>query len=319
MHRSSLQLDLFGGYLRWTRKHQRLGLICRSQLLSSRTEPHRQTEQVLAAEYLLQWKKNRLYAEVGIKSTGGTAWILGSHLPLLPRMHFGLHVRKISNHYPSSTSRLYERTTDHGLFEQELRMKGDCSDRLQMDGFILLRQSLDPTISRAPQEMGIRGYLTIRPDLNISFGMRQRVKGTIETSTENSRPSSISTHFIQRDQTLNERAQLRSRIAVVHSDRSLLPKGGLFFQEFIFRTEKLKAAARLTGFSISDHAHRIYAYRTDVRYGFSIPAYYGQGAEFHILMGYKKKGWLLEARYTYRKIKGILDETEIRMQLIHSF
>jgi hypothetical protein len=36
-------------------------------------------------------------------------------------------------------------------------------------------------------------------------------------------------------------------------------------------------------------------------------------------MGYKKKGWILEARYTYRKIKGILDETEIRMQLIQSF
>ena len=319
MHRSSLQLDLFGGYLRWTRKHQRLGLICRSQLLSSRTEPHRQTEQVLAAEYLLQWKKNRLYAEVGIKSTGGRAWILGSHLPLLPRMHFGLHVRKISNHYPSSTSRLYERTTDHGLFEQELRIKADCSARLNLDGFILLRQSLDPTISRAPQQMGIRGYLTIRPDLNISFGIQQRAKGTIETSDEASGPSSISTQFIQRDQTLSERVQLRSRIGIVHSDRSLLPKGGLFFQEFIYRTEQLKAAARLTGFSIPDHAHRIYAYRTDVRYGFSVPAYYGQGAELHILMGFKKRGWLLEARYTYRKINGILDETELRMQLIRSF
>ena len=319
MRRSSLRLDLIGGYLRWTKKHQRIGLIYRSQSLSSRTEAQRQTEQVLAAEYLLQWKKNRLYAEAGVKSTGGTAWILGSHLQLIPRMRFGLQVRRISNHYPSSTSRLYERATDYGLFERELRMKADCSDRLQLDGFILLRQSLDPTISSAPQEMGIRGHLTVRPDLNMSFGMRQKVKGTTETSAAASGPSSISTHFIQRDQTLNERMQLRSRVTIVHSDRSLLPKGGLFFQEFIFQTEKLKAAARLTGFSIRDYAHRIYAYRTDVRHGFSVPAYSGQGAELHILMGYKKKGWLLEARYTYRKIEGILDKTEIRMQLICSF
>ena len=156
-------------------------------------------------------------------------------------------------------------------------------------------------ISQFPEHHNKWGYgdITIRPDLNISFGIGQGQR-TIETSDEASGPSSISTQFIQRNQILSELVQLRSRIGIVHSDRSLLPKGGLFFQEFIYRTEQLKAAARLTGFSIPDLAHRIYAYRTDVRYGFSVPAYYGQGAELHILMGFKEGGWLLEARCTGR-------------------
>ena len=317
--RSALSLSLFGTYLRWTKKHQRIGLIYRTQLLNGRRKVRREAEQVLAAEYLLQWKKNRIYAEGSLKSQGGAAWIIGSHLPLIPRMVFGLHLRKISKNYPSSTSRLYERSTDNGVFEQELRITAECSDRLKVDGFILHRQMLDPANLQASQQLGVRGYFNARPGLSFSFGLRQRMKGTHETNALSSSPFSLGSLFLQRDQTLNERMRLLSRIASVHSDRSLLPQGGLLFQEFVFRSRSVRASARMTGFSTPDHAHRMYTYRGDVRYGFSVPAYHGRGVEFHALIGLKKGDWLLEARFTMRKTHGLPEDTDLRMQLIRSF
>jgi hypothetical protein len=62
--------------------------------------------------------------------------------------------------------------------------------------------------------------------------------------------------------------------------------GSLFFADlgYHFKKSKIKLVGRYTLFNTPDFESRIYAYENDVLYAFSIPAMYGNGSRFYMVM-----------------------------------
>ena len=74
----------------------------------------------------------------------------------------------------------------------------------------------------------------------------------------------------------------------------------MFYQDFIFRPEEspFSLTARIAMFDTDDFDTRIYAYESDLRFAFSVPAYYNKGTRFYFNLKYRaRKHLTLEARY----------------------
>ncbi|MDR1974863.1 MAG: helix-hairpin-helix domain-containing protein [Bacteroidales bacterium] len=71
-------------------------------------------------------------------------------------------------------------------------------------------------------------------------------------------------------------------------------KGVLAYQEikYSFKRAPLRVSARISLFDTKGYDNRIYAYESDVLYGFSIPALYDRGTRFYFLATYKPLRWL---------------------------
>ena len=65
--------------------------------------------------------------------------------------------------------------------------------------------------------------------------------------------------------------------------------GFLLFQELNYNSinERFKASFRYSSFNTQNYDSRIYTYEKDVRYAFSIPAFYGKGNRFYFLLKYQ--------------------------------
>ena len=69
--------------------------------------------------------------------------------------------------------------------------------------------------------------------------------------------------------------------------------GGLLFQEAGYRTPsgRFRCSVRATVFWTEDWDSRVYCYEGDVPGSFSVPAYYGKGADLYALLTYKPVRW----------------------------
>ena len=95
---------------------------------------------------------------------------------------------------------------------------------------------------------------------------------------------------------------------------------------------KITFSSRYVLFNTTSYDSRIYAYESDVLYGYSIPAYYGKGSKLYLVVKYNVirnlDFWLRVAHtiYTDREVlKSGWDEiegnkmTEIKLQLRYKF
>jgi hypothetical protein len=101
--------------------------------------------------------------------------------------------------------------------------------------------------------------------------------------------------------------QLKSRLAFKTSQHVPVAKqrGVLFFQDIQYHKAGHKNTYffRHALFSSSDYSTRIYAYENDVLYSFSVPAYYGTGSKYYLMIRHKMNrllsAWLRYERTYY--------------------
>lgn len=138
--------------------------------------------------------------------------------------------------------------------------------------------------------------------------------------------------------TLNKRFSLRNRVEYVRVWQStginnsipITEDGFLIFQDIALKTfhYKLTITARYALFDTKSFNTGIYAYESDVRYSFSVPAYYYVGTRYYIMLNYKLSKntdlWIRYARFNYldRETNGSGDneiasnhKSEIKIQL----
>lgn len=67
-----------------------------------------------------------------------------------------------------------------------------------------------------------------------------------------------------------------------------IENGVMMYQDIKFKPlfSKLSFSLRYTYFNTESYESRIYAYESDVLYGYSIPAYYGKGKKIYLLLKY---------------------------------
>jgi hypothetical protein len=135
---------------------------------------------------------------------------------------------------------------------------------------------------------------------------------------------------------INKSITLRNRIEMMIFKEESNPhrKGFMAYQDVNFNPmgSKLSGNLRLILFETEDYDTRIYAYESDVLYGFSIPAYQNQGVKFYINGRYTlKRGidfWLRYSITQYNNLNSIgsgLDEingnkkSEVKLQARFQF
>ena len=84
--------------------------------------------------------------------------------------------------------------------------------------------------------------------------------------------------------------------------------GFLLFQEISYSSVdgRFTCSFRYLNFNTQDYDNRIYTYEKDVRYAFSIPAFYGKGNRFYLVLRYQiSDGMLCRFKYSQTNYFGI--------------
>lgn len=106
---------------------------------------------------------------------------------------------------------------------------------------------------------------------------------------------------------------LRSRVELVRFERageasktgSILYQDVLFTPEPVWRGLRLSLNGRLAAFDTDGYDARVYAYESDVRYGFSIPALAGRGTRAYVLLRAIYDRLTLETRYAVTRYEDV--------------
>ncbi|HEX5654674.1 MAG TPA: helix-hairpin-helix domain-containing protein [Chitinophagaceae bacterium] len=105
---------------------------------------------------------------------------------------------------------------------------------------------------------------------------------------------------IQVNQQLNQQLLLRNRVEITWFGRnsSFASQGFLAYSEIIYKTMEfpLSLNLRTSWFETSDYNARVYAYENDVLFDNSIPAFFGRGFRYYVILQYKAgkkfRAWL---------------------------
>jgi hypothetical protein len=106
------------------------------------------------------------------------------------------------------------------------------------------------------------------------------------------------------------------------SGKEMLP-GYLLYQNISYKpNKKIQINFRYAWFDISDYNSRIYAYESNVRYAYSMPAYYGKGTRTYLVFQYKALKFLsiwFRFSYTNNFDEELSNKQEATMQLLLKF
>lgn len=104
---------------------------------------------------------------------------------------------------------------------------------------------------------------------------------------------------------LTDALTLRSRIEMSQFKRGEQPtkNGFLLYQDLIYKKGNWQLSTRYALFDTDDFDSRIYAYENDLRFAFSVPAYYYKGNRFYLNLKYKlPKNITIEARFAQTRL-----------------
>ncbi len=104
---------------------------------------------------------------------------------------------------------------------------------------------------------------------------------------------------------LTDGLTLRSRAEISQFKRGNEPQknGFLLYQDLIYKKGNWQFSTRYALFDTDDFDTRIYAYENDIRFAFSVPAYYYKGNRFYLNIKYKlPKNITLETRFAQTRL-----------------
>lgn len=135
--------------------------------------------------------------------------------------------------------------------------------------------------------------LNLSDDFSIYFRFRHRNRQENLVGEQALNPSVqiTKTNFrIQLNYVLNEKLSLKNRLEISANSQNE-KRGFLIYQDCKYRFSKypLQLIMRYSVFDISDFENRIYSYENDLSQSFSVPANYGNGQRFYILLKWKIK------------------------------
>jgi hypothetical protein len=133
---------------------------------------------------------------------------------------------------------------------------------------------------------------------------------------------------------LNTAFTIKARVELLWYDKKAndAEEGFLSFIEGAYKFKKLQTNLRLQYFETNGYNSRIYAYESDVLYGFSVPAFFDKGFRYYANLNYditkQFTCWLRWAQTIYKSRTSVgsgLDEiagnkkSEIKLQFMYNF
>jgi len=300
---------IVGGNLSFRGNFFSLGLTAYSASLSARFQPRYELYNLLAfsgrnnvvtgTDFNLFYRFVRISGEMSRSGNGSIAWIAGLNLNPDPRFTAVILYRN----YPPDFQNLYS-----NCFRQNTLCSNEKAWFLSLSANLPWHFSLSLfadfcsfpwakfTVSKpsAGNDMGAMLSWQLNKSLNIIL---RYIYSSAETNVikedeaihGTGKESSDGFRF-QLNWAASQDVTLQSRIEFKKARQSLQPAttGWVLFQDICLKPFKLpvKIVIRYSVFDCPFYDSRIWAYEPDVLYGYSIPAYYGQGIRTSALLRY---------------------------------
>lgn len=126
-------------------------------------------------------------------------------------------------------------------------------------------------------------------DLYLRFRFRQRMEDSNNEETLVRQLRVRKNSFrIQLNYQINENLSFKNRLEI-SGNSDVFKRGFLAYQDFKYRFPKipLQLFLRYSIFDVSDFENRIYSYENDLSQSFSVPANYGNGQRYYLLLKWK--------------------------------
>lgn len=313
--KDAIYLQTLGQHFRYTRDHLQIGLSLQttwhngSQALPNQV--YRQYDvvptQLTVGGMDYQWSHRNLMAfgEWAVRGDGRRAWLnglicsLGSQVDasLLHRKYdLGFH-HELSNAF-GEASRV---SNEEGLFlgaAMRLNRRWKLSGYSDIYRFPWLRFRSD-----GPSD-GTEYWLQVdyKPQRHVSIYARFRLEERSQNVQREGQSTALILPMNRRNirlhaaYNLNDQIALRNRLEWVWVDQSglLEEQGLLIYQDLIWKPKWPKPYQlkfRYALFDTDGFDSRIYAYEHDLRYSFSIPAFFDRGSRFYVFLGYRFSDW----------------------------
>ncbi len=299
----------------------------------------------IGMDYQLSLSRYYLFGEYSVDRNFNSAFLSGVNVKVIDQLYLALLYRNYSmkyvNLYANGFGESSSTNNEKGMYSgivfypvKSLKLSG----YYDFYNFDWLKYHVS-----APSngfDYFVQAEYTPLRDFVFRFYIRQEIKkadisGQTEgvkkqTNTDNTRIRFHLAYKISDNLTLKNRFETH-----IYKDKTITNSTGyLIYQDISYRPSKLPAVftGRLAFFDTYDYNSRIYAYENDVLYSFSVPAYYGRGMRYYLLVKYdilkNMSVWLRYSQsvYTDRNVisSGLTEiqgntKSEVKVQLRYKF
>jgi hypothetical protein len=298
-------------------------------------------------DYDFTWRNLNFFGEAARSSSGGTALTAGMLASLDRRVDFSILVRNFEKDFHSTRGYAFAERPVNLRNERGVYMGIKIMPNPKWIASAFLDQYWFPwnkyQVSYPSSGLEYLAQVEFKPERNTSIYLRWRsdtkqindatlVDGQKIESLVPQQRQSLRVHFSHK---LSRNLSLKSRaeFAWYNKDDEPTQKGLLLYQDVAWKMGwKWELTGRYALFQADDYDARIYAYENDVLGFYSIPAYYGRGSRFYLILNYRPKKWLefwvrvAQTQYAHDDVIGSgLTEiqadhrTELKLQMRLSF
>jgi hypothetical protein len=244
----------------------------------------------LGIDFYHTWRNMHVFGELATDLRLNKAFVGGTMIHLDRKVDAGIVVRCLSRHYASLYGNVFSSSTQpHNEVGAYLSLTARPANGWKIDFFAdlycfpWLRYRVDkPSVGR---EFSLQGQY--QPTKKFSMLTRFRYK-----ATEGNSDGILPTHEVSEQQQLNWRSHFSFmavngiEVRVRFEQNYLLPgreEGFLFYTDWIIRPlgRKWGGSVRFAVFETGGYDSRIYAFESNVLYGFAIPAFSGRGHRYY--------------------------------------
>lgn len=314
--KSALEMNFSGMYLRYSRRHQRIGIIYKRETLSPTHSIREDALNSVGLEYLLNLPRFRLFGELSLKERHSYSYLVGGKWDWHESSSLGFSLHHSPAEFYSLSSPLLDYGNSKGLQELQI-LSSTAFEKIRVFASIIMQNNLKRSSLRTPRNIRQKTQLGLewRVARNINYVTTIRTQNSI-APVANSRTQWSNIMKWSPSSFLQFKTGVSIHGQDVFSDQS----GILLSQGIKYITHNsLKLGLQFSSFTIETYDHRIYAYQNDVSQSLSIPAYYGTGYEINTTIQKTMAASRIEIRYTFRHTKGKTKRQELRVQFIQSF
>lgn len=301
------------------------------------------TNQIFASDYQYLFRNFNFFGEYGISENGGTAQLHGVLIGLDKKLSAAFmyrnYERNFQNNYANSFSE--SKTQNENGFYSALEFSPNLKWKIRtyIDFYRFPWLKYSTNTNSFGKDYFIQTDYKINRNTNMYFRYKKENKEeNYNWEDINSPLVDIHTKEVFRFNSTfkeGENWSFKNRIEVSKVETpSGLENGVMIYQDIKFKPlfSKLSFSLRYTYFNTESYDSRIYAYESDVLYGYSIPAYYGKGKKIYLLLKYNiiknTDLWIKLAETTYNDrdvIRTGWEEiqgnklTELKVQLRYKF
>ncbi len=249
-------------------------------------------------DYLLTIKKVNFFGETSMSSNLGYATVNGAVIDFVPEFKMSIVHRYYRPDYQALYAQPFSEgnkpNNESGIFiGTEIFPKKNWKIDAYIDSwkYPWLRYGVGGPSNGTEYLLQLAHYpqRNLEMYLRVKYETKQKNDSDVTTGIRPLTAYASSKYRFHVSYTASEEWKLKSRIELSrYSINDAVDWGYMVYQDFQFKPENLPLTftARIALFETESYETRIYAYEPDILYGFSVPAYYGQGTRLALVIKY---------------------------------